>query len=94
MAEPTSVWRSAGLALGFVGSAVVVAWAFRSLYRGPMLPDAVFAMGSPVWLLASALVRRLRPARSNGATAMGRRGPSADRVLLWIAVLWAALALF
>ena len=74
-------------------SAVGVAWAFRAFYDGPMLPRMIYAGGALVWLAAGALVQLTRvpsPAPNDSAL----RGPTIPRVLFWIGLLWAALAVF
>ncbi|HLG04806.1 MAG TPA: hypothetical protein VI383_01525, partial [Gemmatimonadales bacterium] len=86
--------RRARIIISF-GSAIAVGWAFRSLYQGTMLPNQVFALGSPIWLVASAIAGLTR-GRSFGkaAATTERRGPALWQVLGWIGVMWGALALF
>ena len=73
-------------------SAVGVALAFRVFYDGPMLPRTVYAGGAPVWLAAAALVQLAR--RSSPVPNDSTFRPTIPRVLFWIGLLWAALAVF
>lgn len=78
----------------FVGRPVVVGWAFRSYYGGPMPPDPVFAFGSLVWLAAGVMVRLKRGNEQEQAESSAVRvGGRPEYVLSWIGLLRASLAL-
>jgi len=76
-----------------MASAVIVGMAFREFYAGPMLPRAVFAVGS-LFLFASATLGRLGWAGQSwkGDTCVERLDQRIFHVLYWIGMLWGTLA--